>query len=314
MSQRYAQRASAEPMRIVREVTEPGSGSNFQNEFETKVNQEMGYSGNADTQALIVPPTATSPGYAEESVLMRGLQVPARSPYVTSGFKYPQILTRAGVTQQSWTTFTDEVKHHAQLSAHQWITTIGWSLGALGLGGMMVGIFGFIPSAVVGHKLRKKQENHNLTIAAESGALIQCVQHWNEVYFKPRRLLIRVDLPGQTEDMATMDVSTSEDFQNRLSGHVSPSLPLTEDYSFSSKYSDEQVKEGRTRMKAARRGRIVIIPLDAPRSGSTSPPDQEKSANPWRRQSPPSGAEKAEHSNTMGGTRETDDGDVSMFA
>ena len=304
MAQRSASSAS----------TIPGPESNFQNEFETKVNREMGYSGYADTQALIIPPTATSPGYAEESVLMRGLQVPARSPYVTSGFKYPHVLARAGVTKQSWTTFTNEVKHHAHLSAHQWITTIGWTLGALGLGGMMVGIFGFIPSAIVGHKMRKKQENHNFMAAVESGALIQCVQHWNKVYFKPRGLLIRVDLPGQAEDMATMDVSTSDDFQSRIVGHATPSLPLTEDHYISSKYSDEQVKEGRTRMKAAQRGRIVIIPLDTPKSGSTSPPDREKAANPGREQSPPSGAEGAEHSDTKGGTRETDDGDVSMFA
>ena len=300
-------------MRMVFELTEAGSESNFQNEFETKVNQEMGYSGYSDTQALIIPPTATSPGYAEESVLMRGLQVPAKSPYVTSGFKYPRILARAGVTKESWTTFTNEVKHHAHLSAHQWVTTIGWTLGALGLGGMMVGIFGFIPSAVVGHKLRKKQENRNLVTAVESGALIQCVQHWNEVYFKPRRLLIRVDLPGQAEDMASMDVSTSEDFQSRVDGHATSSLPLTDDYSISAKYSDEQVKEGRTRMKAAQRGRIVIIPLDAPKSGSTSPPDREKSTNPWRKQSPPSGGEEAQHYNTTDGTREMDDGNVSIF-
>ena len=305
MSQAGSQNASIHSREDLPPYTTRSSQSDFTKDFEVKVNQEMGYSGTPDTETLIIPPTATSPGYAEESVLVRGLQVPAKSSYVTSGFKYPSVLARAGVTKQSWTSFTNEIKHHADLSATQWMTTIGGAMGALVVGNMMVGFFGLVPSAIVGHKMRKKREHLNFIEASRSGALMQCVQRWNEVYFKPRRLVVRVDVPGESEDMASMDVSTSKEFQQRAASvNVASSAASGGGRSVNSGYSDEQVEEGRIRMKAARRGRIVIIPLDARNSRSSSPPDSEQRARL---------SEEAETGDTPESGREVDNGDVSMF-
>ena len=99
-------------------------------------------------------PTEDLPGYAPESVLLRGLQVPSKSSYVSSGFKYPKILNRAGVSQESWVEFTNEIKQYAKMDASQWLTTIGGALGTWAVGSMIIGFLTFVPAAIIGHKMR----------------------------------------------------------------------------------------------------------------------------------------------------------------
>ena len=99
-------------------------------------------------------PMEDLPGYARESILLRGLQVPSKSSYLSSGFKYPKILSRAGVSEDSWMEFTNEIRQYAKMDANQWLTTIGGALGTWAVGSMIVGFLTFVPAAVVGHKMR----------------------------------------------------------------------------------------------------------------------------------------------------------------
>lgn len=216
----------------------------------------------------VIPPTATS-GYACESVLLKGLQVPTRFSYVSSGFKYPQVLEHASVTKEQWSVFTQEVKQHARMSASQWMTTVGAGLGTFVIGELVIGFFGLIPAVIVGHKMRKHKEEQNFKMASRNGELAQCVSTWNENYFKARKLVIRVDIPGDVSDMASMDVSTTKAFDKRFTKCGSK----RDHQSYC-----HRIREVRARRRAGLRGRIVIIPLDAIMSGSTSPSDQEKAA------------------------------------
>ncbi|MCJ1243383.1 hypothetical protein MMC30_000580 [Trapelia coarctata] len=256
-SHRLSRRSSGETTACER----PDSRTNFVDEFEAKVNDEL-HKGllQADTEsASVILPTATSPGFGSESVLVRGLQVPTKSKRLSSGFKYPDVLEISGVSKESWATFTSEVKQHANMDASQWLTVLGKSALALGVGNLMIGFFGVIPAVIVGQKLRKKQEKANFKAADQSGVLADCVKRWNDTYFLPRKLVVRVDIPGEASDMAAMDVSTSKSFQQGI-GQSSFYNP---DISGNARYSDAQVEETRARIKAARRGRIVIIPANA---------------------------------------------------
>jgi len=253
-SHRLSRRSSGETTACER----PDSRSKFAVEFEAKLNEDLHQGllvADPESESLILP-TATSPGFGSESILVRGLQVPTKSKRVSSGFKYPDVLETAGVSKGSWAVFTTEIKQYANMDSSQWLTVIGKSALTLGVGNLMIGFFGIIPAVIVGHKLRKKQEKKNFKAAGQSGALADCVKRWNETYFLPRKLVVRVDIPGEASDMAAMDISTSKSFQQR----TGQSSFHNTDVSGSARYSDAQTWETRARIKAARRGRIVIIP------------------------------------------------------
>lgn len=224
-----------------------------------------------------IVPHNNEPGHAPESVLTRGLQVPSKFQTVTSGFKYPQLLASCNVSKAQWSAFTSEVKSLAKLDSSQWLTTIGAGAGTWLVGGLLIGWLALIPAAVVGQKMRKNRELDNLLAAAEGGLLATCVQRWNTTYFNSRGLTIRIDLPGHTSDMSEMDLSTSKMFKRKLNGKPAPT---------EKKQARCERKEVRSRTKAAKKGRIVIIPLnettlgaardaDQPRTGVTYPSDEE---------------------------------------
>ena len=123
----------------------------------------------------IVQPTEYLPGYAGESVLLRGLQVPSKSGYVSSGFKYPKILNRAGVSEDSWAEFTNEIKQLAKMSANQWLTTIGGALGTWAVGSMVIGFLTFVPAAIIGHKMRY----YSTHLLLFSSSFLLCHLHTN---------------------------------------------------------------------------------------------------------------------------------------
>ena len=226
----------------------------------------------------IVPPTAESPGYATESVLLRGLQVPTKHSNVASGFKYPTILRNTGVTKQSWSAFTREIKHYSRMSKSQWFTTIGVSAGTAVFGSMMIGFVSVIPAAAIAHKMRRNREELNFITAELSGALDNCVKRWNDNYFKAKGLVVRVDIPGDCGDLNDMDVSTSKLFQRRLVEERYPSLAdKSQGVSESTK---DLLKDGKARMKASLRGRIVIIPLDPAGLRTPSPGSPESEVVP----------------------------------
>ncbi|KAJ5499419.1 hypothetical protein N7453_008470 [Penicillium expansum] len=135
--------------------------------------------------------------------------------------------------------FTQVVCDEAKLSRQQWTTVVGKGLGTMAVGGLMVGILGAIPAIFVARLTRNRQEQRNL-ISSMAGArgehLARHISQWNETVFRPRGVLIRVDLPDEyLNDMEDMDIRTS--------GRSARSAKKSRD-------------------KAALKARIVIIPLD----------------------------------------------------
>lgn len=238
----------------------------FSKSYEEQVNREMrnGIGSSSDTpeyqdycQPLL--PSNVEPGYAQESVLERGLQVPMRSRLITSGLSYPDVLAKCDVSEEQWSAFTLEITESAKMTQNQWTTTIGKGVGTLVVGGLLLGWLGAIPAVVVATKSRQRREEENLRT---SNQLQQKVEGWNETYFRPRGILIRVDLPGDAEDMGAMDVSTSKFYQYEQQGRGT----------LGSKAERRAVDaEGKARQKAARKGRIVILPLDGNMSPVTTP-------------------------------------------
>jgi len=190
---------------------------------------------------MILPPQENVPGFAVASALSRGLQVPSRSAACTSGFDYPDELAYYGVSKDHWAQFTRVICAEAKLSRQQWTTVIGKGLGTLVVGGLMVGILGAIPAIFVARLARRRQEQRNLITAlagAQGDNLARHISHWNETFFQPRGVLIRVDLPDEyLNDIEDMDVRTNG----------TSSRPTK-----------------KTRDKAALKARIVIIPLGRP--------------------------------------------------
>ncbi|KZN91508.1 hypothetical protein EN45_016480 [Penicillium chrysogenum] len=163
--------------------------------------------------SMILPPEQDEPGFAVASALSRGLQVPWRSGACTSGFDYPDVLYHYGVSENHWAEFTQVLCDEAKLSRQQWTTVLGRGLGTMAVGGLMVGILGAIPAIFVARLTRNRQEQRNL-ISAMAGArgerLAQHISQWNEDVFRPRGVLIRVDLPDEyLNDMEDMDIRTS---------------------------------------------------------------------------------------------------------
>lgn len=122
------------------------STPSFSEAFESEVNYQLekGISGvsayhSSDEIGATIPPEHGFPGLAPESVLQRGLQVPTRSRTITSGFKYPQTLSRANVSEEDWAAFTSDITRIAQMDAGQWTTTIGKGVGTFFVGGLLVG-------------------------------------------------------------------------------------------------------------------------------------------------------------------------------
>lgn len=199
---------------------------------------------NPTEKSDVILPQQSEPGLAAASALSRGLQVPSRSTACTSGFEYPDELAHCGVSTDQWAQFTHLICQEAKLSRQQWTTVIGKGLGTLGVGGLMIGILGAIPAAFVLRLSKQRQEQRNL-IAAMAGVegdhLARHISHWNETFFQPRGILIRVDLPDEyLKDLEEMEIS---------------------------KKGTSSKSTRKDRVKASQKARIVIIPLKESMSG-----------------------------------------------
>ncbi|KKK23503.1 hypothetical protein P175DRAFT_0502531 [Aspergillus ochraceoroseus IBT 24754] len=217
------------------------------------------------TASTSVPPQPGKAGFAPENTLRRGLQVPSRSDLITSGFVYPDILANYNVSKDLWQQFASDITEEARLSNRQWTTAVGRGLGVLAVGGLMVGVLGAVPAIWVARRTRRNREEQNMIMAANKGEdqesrLSRKIDAWNASYFKPRGVLIRVDLPWEElEDMEFMDISTSRDFHRALSAN-----PNTLKHEW--KMKDDQT----ARETASRRARIVVIPLASRPNGNRS--------------------------------------------
>ncbi|EAW25633.1 uncharacterized protein NFIA_044520 [Aspergillus fischeri NRRL 181] len=197
----------------------------------------------ADTKQPLPPSATVSP--------TRGIQIPSKHDYFTSGFAYPPFLATYDISPHHWTQFTDDLNEEVKLSPRQWATTVAKGVGVLALGGMMAGVLGAIPAVLVARKARRNREEMNLIIAAserpddidaDSGSeggsrLSRKVKTWNETFFQPRGIMVRVVLPWEElDEMQGMEVLPAGRYGKK----------------------DEQA----VREDASRKARIVIIPVD----------------------------------------------------
>ncbi|MCJ1463074.1 hypothetical protein MMC07_001679 [Pseudocyphellaria aurata] len=188
-----------------------------------------------------------------DAALTRGLQVPTRHHSVASSYPYPEILQQAGVSRDAWSAFTREVRKHASLSGSQWAVTIGGASTFAIVGSLFMGAFVLIPATIYGQQMRSSRERLNFILADTSGALAQCISHWNRSFFRAKGLAVRVDIPGRSHDMEHMDLATSKLYKNHQ---------RIDDRNSGWHDTKGQVKEGRARIRAALKARIVIMPLD----------------------------------------------------
>jgi hypothetical protein len=112
----------------------------------------------------------------------------------------------------------------------------------------MIGVLSAVPAIFVAKNARKRQEQRNL-IASMAGVqgerLSRHISQWNETFFRPKGVVIRVDLPDEyIGDMSNMDLHRTDRKWAR---------------------SEEEARE-----KAALKARIVIIPLEGSVSGRSS--------------------------------------------
>ena len=155
----------------------------------------------SETEALISQRTQTQ--------LTRGLQVPSRGKTITRGFEYPASLAQAGVTAKDWEAFNDEIRSYARMNRKQWLETVRGTAGAILVGSLMVGFLG-LGAAFLGVNMRRTRETKNIVAAKKSGTIIECITRWNTEYFFERGLAVRVDVPGEIDDLSNMDLSTSK--------------------------------------------------------------------------------------------------------
>ena len=253
-------------------IEEPSLAGNdpiFPRDFEENLNRELVIASLnvGEPSAGLASPAEGSSSSRDIPTLARGLQIPSKAKSPASGFEYPIILEKLGITQEDWTRFSDEVRSHASMSRKQWRDTIGTAAGTVFVGSLMVGVLSMVPGVIVGKKQRDKKEKENFKAASESGALLECIQRWNKDFFFQRGLAVRVDVPGSASDMARMDLTTSKEYKERSE---TASLS-TQSSAWESGYSDSLIEEGRARQKAAKRGRIVLMPLDESASITADP-------------------------------------------
>ena len=199
-----------------------------------------------------------------KAVLKRGLQIPTRISYITSGFRLPPTLCDAGVDRARWKAFTREVKGYGSMSKSQWASMLGINL-AVGIivDFVVPGAGQLVVVPVLNHKGRRNKERDNFRVAFASGGLQMVAEKWNRELFEPLGVQVRIEPPNcfVAKDMSTMDVSSSKLFkyQEKKGLHSSSTSGCSE---FADKKAMKYAgKEGKYRRRAARKGRILIFPF-----------------------------------------------------
>ena len=112
---------------------------------------------------------------------------------------------------------------------------------------------------VAGWKMQKHKEHENFVLAYQRGLFKMFEDRWNKNYFHGLGLHVRIEPPGIGR-MDGMDIASSKLF--RYQQKMGTSSPAA---GFASEQADKkeckyEVKEGRYRMKAVRKGRIILLP------------------------------------------------------
>lgn len=118
----------------------PENGENQLLEAGSNTNQSPIHRSTSNTLSSVISrssfPIEKSPTRAKsvqilghQPGLKRGIQIPTRLSYITSGFPIPQALMEAGVEESRWKQFTAEAKSYGAMSGSQWAATIGGGFG-----------------------------------------------------------------------------------------------------------------------------------------------------------------------------------------
>lgn len=147
----------------------------------------------------------------------------------------------------------------------------------------MIGFFGAIPAVMVAKRKRAAQESKNLAraMAAEQNHKVEeeesenentlsfKINQWNETFFRPRGIMIRIDMPydmSAVEDgleVGTTTTSTTATSRKKSSSRFSsPVSSRPGSVSSSASISDDKSDRAKKRYEASQRCRIVIIPIN----------------------------------------------------
>ena len=124
--------------------------------------------------------------------------------------------------------------------------------------------------SVVDWKMKKHKEHKNLQLAYRSGVLKMFEERWNDAYFHPLGLHVRVE-PPNIGRMDGMDVSSSKLYKYQQKMGTSSPAPGIASIGGDKKEYKYQTKEGRRRMKSLRKGRIVFLPYEAVNTPPVAP-------------------------------------------
>lgn len=115
--------------------------SAFPRAFEENLNRELLIASLDDGPPPLGSGSSEEGSFStkEPSALLRGLQVPSRAKSPASGFEYPPILEKMGISKEDWEKFSDEIRSHARMNQKQWRDTVGAAVGTIFVGGFMVG-------------------------------------------------------------------------------------------------------------------------------------------------------------------------------
>ena len=140
------------------------------------------------------------------------------------------------------------------------VFTSGWAIGVVC--DMFMWPIGTVIGGVYCHKRQREKEHGKFTVAHNSVALRLIAQRWNKNYFEPLGLQVHLDPPDAViyDSMEEMDVASTKFFKyQQKKGYSSPAAG--EDSGKADKKEIKYMsKEGRERLKAARKGRMIITP------------------------------------------------------
>lgn len=224
------------------------------------------------SQETVVYPSGNNAGQAPAATLSRGLHVPTSNSLVSSGFPFPGVLYNYGVTVADWSRFTSEITEAASMTSGDWAVAVGSGAGAFLVAGLFIGYLGVIPAWFVGRRVHSKRETDNLAKARKDGDLEQKLLKWNQEFFAPKGLLIRLDLPGESYDMAQMDVHSAprrsgcggscSGWSKERTGPVSDKKAARLERKMEKKALKAEKHEMKLRLRAVKKGRIVILPMN----------------------------------------------------
>lgn len=152
---------------------------------------------------FFLPATTSELGLAVTTSLNYGLQVPLSTSSCDSGFDYPCELRRWNILQEDWQLFTETVRHETRVLGSQRTTMIGQGPNILAVSGAIIGILGAVPAFFITRTNRIKRQRRD-----EKGglanrpceSLARHMSQWNETFFRPKGIMIRLDLFGSNWD------------------------------------------------------------------------------------------------------------------